>query len=78
MTAGAVVPPDVVWWVIIYPFLTAKDYKLSFVSVPVIPLAIACFTDGGILKYDGAVIDINSHSAQVQQFYCILFFCLAV
>uniref|UniRef100_A0A7C8YKS6 Uncharacterized protein n=2 Tax=Opuntia streptacantha TaxID=393608 RepID=A0A7C8YKS6_OPUST len=30
VTAGAVVLTDVVWWVIIYPFLTAKDYKLSF------------------------------------------------
>lgn len=32
MTAGAVILTDFVYWCIIFPFLTAQDYKLSFVS----------------------------------------------
>ncbi|KAL8550512.1 hypothetical protein ACS0TY_009075 [Phlomoides rotata] len=31
-SAGAVVLTDSVFWLVIYPFLTDKDYKLSFVS----------------------------------------------
>ncbi|KAL1824629.1 hypothetical protein DCAR_0312711 [Daucus carota subsp. sativus] len=33
MTAGAVMLTDFVYWCIIFPFLTAKDYKLSFLTV---------------------------------------------
>ncbi|CAI9092948.1 OLC1v1028328C4 [Oldenlandia corymbosa var. corymbosa] len=32
-TAGAVVLTDVVFWLILYPFLTSKDYKLNFMKV---------------------------------------------
>lgn len=33
MTAGAVMLTDCVYWCIIFPFLTAQDYKLSFLTV---------------------------------------------
>lgn len=33
VTAGAVVLTDVVFWLIIYPFLTAKNFELSFFDV---------------------------------------------
>lgn len=32
MNAGAVMLTDCIYWLIIYPFLTIKDYNLSFVS----------------------------------------------
>jgi hypothetical protein len=36
MSAGAVTLTDVVFWLILYPFLTAKDYDLGFVSTNLI------------------------------------------
>ncbi|KAL0408599.1 UNVERIFIED_CONTAM: hypothetical protein Sradi_1794300 [Sesamum radiatum] len=33
MCAGAVVLTDAVFWLVIYPFLTGKDYRLSFLVV---------------------------------------------
>ncbi|XP_031249877.1 uncharacterized protein LOC116107719 isoform X2 [Pistacia vera] len=33
MNAGAVILTDCVYWLIIFPFLTASDYKLSFMTV---------------------------------------------
>ncbi|CAH9072843.1 unnamed protein product [Cuscuta europaea] len=33
MCAGAVVLTDIVFWLIIYPFLTSKDYRLHFLAV---------------------------------------------
>ncbi|XP_040375646.1 uncharacterized protein LOC112167884 isoform X2 [Rosa chinensis] len=33
MCGGAVVLTDVIFWLILYPFLTSKDYKLNFMMV---------------------------------------------
>lgn len=33
MNAGAVMLTDCIYWLIIYPFLTIKDYNLSFITV---------------------------------------------
>lgn len=33
VAAGAVVLTDLVWWLLIYPFLTGKDYRLNFFDV---------------------------------------------
>ncbi|CAO2829275.1 unnamed protein product [Amaranthus hypochondriacus] len=33
VTAGAVLLTDVVFWLVIYPFLTAKDYRLAFFDI---------------------------------------------
>ncbi|VFQ63839.1 unnamed protein product [Cuscuta campestris] len=33
MCAGAVVLTDIVFWLIIYPFLTSNDYRLNFLAV---------------------------------------------
>lgn len=33
VSAGAVALTDCVFWLILYPFLTAKDYSLNFVSI---------------------------------------------
>jgi hypothetical protein len=38
MCAGAVVLTDCVFWFIIYPFLSAKDFSLDFVSIHTTPL----------------------------------------
>ncbi|KAB5537537.1 hypothetical protein DKX38_015070 [Salix brachista] len=38
MCAGAVVLTDCVFWFIIYPFLSAKDFTLDFVSIYTTPL----------------------------------------
>lgn len=35
-SAGAVMLTDVVFWLIIFPFLTAKDYTLSLVSTKIL------------------------------------------
>jgi hypothetical protein len=32
MTAGAVMLTDSIYWIIIFPFLTMRDYSLDFVS----------------------------------------------
>lgn len=32
MNAGAVMLTDCVYWIVIFPFLTIKDYNLNFVS----------------------------------------------
>nr|DAD34546.1 TPA_asm: hypothetical protein HUJ06_005186 [Nelumbo nucifera] len=33
MNAGAVVLTDIVFWLILFPFLTMKDYKLTFLKI---------------------------------------------
>lgn len=43
MCAGAVVLTDCVFWLILYPFLTAKDYDLDFVSTNLISHLLCCF-----------------------------------
>ncbi|GAB4839765.1 hypothetical protein Ancab_020475 [Ancistrocladus abbreviatus] len=40
MCAGAVVLTDVVFWLIILPFLTSKDFKLGFVAISIPRLVI--------------------------------------
>lgn len=32
MNAGAVMLTDCIYWIVIFPFLTIKDYNLNFVS----------------------------------------------
>lgn len=42
-SAGAVMLTDVIFWLIIFPFLTAKDYTLSLVSTTVLQVEFLLF-----------------------------------
>ncbi|CAN4101557.1 unnamed protein product [Withania somnifera] len=50
MTAGAVVLTDCVFWLVIYPFLTDKNYKLHFLAVCVHSVNAICLLGDAFLN----------------------------
>lgn len=44
MTAGSVMLTDSVYWFVIFPFLTIKEYNMNFVSTPFLFISMNLFS----------------------------------
>lgn len=75
---GAVILTDSIFWLVIYPFLTSKHFRLKFVSTIPFPAAV-------LLEFSFSVTHFECHcssfSYRSRTFVCIhlmLLFCLAM